>query len=99
MKATKASIQGKWLKWGGVQVVKGLRGGVQDVALKMLIGETHYHVNSFRQVPDDTTAILSFVSKDIFCELFDVVYHGTIPSQDRYSMTQWPQCELPFCHC
>lgn len=33
-----------------VQVVKGLRGGVQDVALKMLIGETHYQVNSFRQV-------------------------------------------------
>ena len=30
--------------------MKGLRGGVQDVALKMLIGETHYHVNSFRQV-------------------------------------------------
>ena len=33
-----------------VQVVKGLRGGVQDVALKMLLGDTHYHVNSFRQV-------------------------------------------------
>ena len=33
-----------------LQVVKGLRGGVQDVALKMLIGETHYQVNSFRQV-------------------------------------------------
>ncbi len=33
-----------------LQVVKGLRGGVQDVALKMLIGETHYHINSFRQV-------------------------------------------------
>lgn len=32
------------------QVVKGLRGGVQDVALKMLLGDTHYHVNSFRQV-------------------------------------------------
>lgn len=33
-----------------LQVVKGLRGGVQDVALKMLLGDTHYHVNSFRQV-------------------------------------------------
>lgn len=33
-----------------LQVVKGLRGGVQDVALKMLIGETHFQVNSFRQV-------------------------------------------------
>ena len=33
-----------------LQVVKGLRGEVQDVALKMLIGETHYQVNSFRQV-------------------------------------------------
>lgn len=32
-----------------VQVVKGLRGGVQDVALKMLLGDTHYHVHSFRQ--------------------------------------------------
>ena len=33
-----------------LQVVKGLRGGVQDVALKMLLGEAHYQVNSFRQV-------------------------------------------------
>ena len=33
-----------------LQVVKGLRGGVQNVALKMLIGETRYQVNSFRQV-------------------------------------------------
>ena len=33
-----------------VQVMKGLRGGVQNVALKMLIGETAHNVNSFRQV-------------------------------------------------
>ncbi len=46
-----------------LQVVKGLRGGVQDVALKMLIGETHYHINSFRQVqfkaPPSHLAIVS----------------------------------------
>ena len=42
----KAMIDRGWR----LQVVKGLRGGVQDVALKMLIGETHYHINSFRQV-------------------------------------------------
>ena len=33
-----------------VQVMKGLRGGVQNVALKMLIGDTAHNVNSFRQV-------------------------------------------------
>lgn len=42
----KAILDRRWR----LQVVKGLRGGVQDVALKMLIGETHYHINSFRQV-------------------------------------------------
>lgn len=41
---------GSALRIFSLQVVKGLRGGVQDVALKMLIGETHYQVNSFRQV-------------------------------------------------
>lgn len=33
-----------------LQVLKGMRGGVQNVALKMLIGQSAYNVNSFRQV-------------------------------------------------
>ena len=47
-----------------LQVVKGLRGGVQDVALKMLIGETHYQVNSFRQVHHVPGRLLSNTMPD-----------------------------------
>ncbi len=51
----KAMIDRGWC----LQVVKGLRGGVQDVALKMLIGETHYHINSFRQVQFKGTQVIT----------------------------------------
>lgn len=57
------------------QVVKGLRGGVQDVALKMLIGETHYHVNSFRQEIE--------ILKSLSFDRSIVQFYGTCPWQGK----------------
>ncbi|DBB13762.1 TPA: hypothetical protein ACH3X3_000769 [Trebouxia sp. C0006] len=57
------------------QVVKGLRGGVQDVALKMLIGETHYHINSFRQEIE--------ILKSLSFDRSIVQFYGTCPWQGK----------------
>ncbi|DBA72728.1 TPA: hypothetical protein ACH3X2_010124 [Trebouxia sp. C0005] len=57
------------------QVVKGLRGGVQDVALKMLIGETHYHMNSFRQEIE--------ILKSLSFDRSIVQFYGTCPWQGK----------------
>ncbi|KAL3136950.1 hypothetical protein ABBQ32_006555 [Trebouxia sp. C0010 RCD-2024] len=57
------------------QVVKGLRGGVQDVALKMLIGETHFQVNSFRQEIE--------ILKSLSFDRSIVQFYGTCPWQGK----------------